>query len=72
VDAPYFSIREVARLLQISPMTVYRMISRGQLVAIRFSLKCTRVERSELKRYIKSVAATSPVIGDGSANGHRS
>jgi excisionase family DNA binding protein len=45
------SIDEVAEVLAISPRGVYRLIGRGDLVAVKVG-SCTRIEPQELRAYI--------------------
>ena len=45
------SIDDVAEVLSISARGVYRLMHRGELVAIKVG-GCTRVEPEELRRYI--------------------
>jgi excisionase family DNA binding protein len=48
---PLMSIDEVAEVLSISARGVYRLMGRGDLVAVKIG-GCTRVEPEELRRYI--------------------
>lgn len=48
---PLMSIDEVAEVLAISARGVYRLMGRGDLVAVKVG-GCTRVEPEELRRYI--------------------
>jgi excisionase family DNA binding protein len=48
---PLMSIEEVAEVLAISERGVYRLMNRGDLVAVKVG-SCTRVEPEELRRYI--------------------
>ena len=45
-------VKEAARILNISPRTVWRMIADGQLTASRFR-RCTRLLRSQVLGYLK-------------------
>ena len=48
---PLMSIDEVATVLSISQRGVYRLIGRGELVAVKVG-SCTRIEPQELRSYI--------------------
>jgi len=45
------TIREVARYLKVVPMTVYRMIDRGDLKAVKVG-RVWRIRREDLERYL--------------------
>jgi excisionase family DNA binding protein len=45
------SIEDVAGFLRISPRSVFRLIERGELVAVKIG-GCTRIEPQQLKTYI--------------------
>ena len=48
---PLLTVGEVATLMRVSNMTVYRMIKAGQLGAIRVG-KNYRIRRSDVERYL--------------------
>jgi excisionase family DNA binding protein len=48
---PLLTVGEVASLMQVSNMTVYRLIKSGQLTAIRVG-KNYRMRRSDVERYL--------------------
>ena len=48
---PLLTVSEVATLMRVSNMTVYRMIKAGQLAAIRVG-KNYRIRRSDVERYL--------------------
>ena len=48
---PLLTVSEVATLMRVSNMTVYRMIKSGQLGAIRVG-KNYRIRRSDVERYL--------------------
>jgi excisionase family DNA binding protein len=48
----WLKVREVAKLLRTSPATVYRMIRRGELAAIRVSDRGLRVRESVVWAYL--------------------
>ena len=49
---PLLTVGEVATLMRVSNMTVYRMIKAGQLGAIRVG-KNYRIRASEVDRYLR-------------------
>jgi len=50
-EEPLLTVGEVAALLHVSNMTVYRLIKSGQLTAIRVG-KNYRIRRIEVERYL--------------------
>ncbi len=50
-DAPLLTVGEVAGIMRVSNMTVYRLIKAGQLPAIRVG-KNYRIRRTDLDRYL--------------------
>ena len=54
-DEPLLTVGEVAHLMRVSNMTVYRLIKSGQLAAIRVG-KNYRVRGRDLERYLSDRA----------------
>ena len=52
---PLLTVGEVATLMRVSNLTVYRMIKSGQLGAIRVG-KNYRIRRSDVERYLSERA----------------
>jgi excisionase family DNA binding protein len=50
-NEPLLTVGEVAGLMRVSNMTVYRLIKSGQLAAIRVG-KNYRIRRSDVDRYL--------------------
>jgi excisionase family DNA binding protein len=46
------TVKQVAEVLGVEPITVYRLIDRGELKAIRIGTCNLRVEREELTAYV--------------------
>jgi excisionase family DNA binding protein len=57
------TVAEVATLMRVSRMTVYRLIRRGQLKAIRVG-RNYRVREDDLERYLEAQAVTGQVPGE--------
>lgn len=57
---PLLTVGEVAQLMRVSNMTVYRLIKSGQLSAIRVG-KNYRIRRSDIERYLTERAVNVPV-----------
>ena len=51
IDATYYSINDVAKLLKVAYLTVYRWVRSGKLKAVKAG-KQYRIERFELDRFI--------------------
>ncbi len=56
---PLLTVGEVAQLMRVSNMTVYRLIKSGQLSAIRVG-KNYRIRRSDIERYLTERAVNAP------------
>ena len=56
-DDPLLTVGEVAQLMRVSNMTVYRLIKSGQLAAIRVG-KNYRIRRRDVWRYLEERAVT--------------
>jgi excisionase family DNA binding protein len=50
-DDPLLTVGEVAQLMRVSNMTVYRLIKSGQMAAIRVG-KNYRIRRRDIDRYL--------------------
>lgn len=50
-DEPLLTVSEVAQIMRVSNMTVYRLIKAGQLAAIRVG-KNYRIRRRDVERYL--------------------
>jgi excisionase family DNA binding protein len=48
----YIRVRDYARKFSLDESTVYKMIDRGEIKAIRIGKKTLRIPSSELKRYL--------------------
>lgn len=57
---PLLTVGEVAQLMRVSNMTVYRLIKSGQLSAIRVG-KNYRIRRSDIERYLTERAVNVPM-----------
>jgi excisionase family DNA binding protein len=53
---PFLTVAEVAAMLRVSNMTVYRLINSGAMKAIRIG-KSYRLEEDEVDRYLREGAA---------------
>ena len=49
---PYLTVAEVAAMMRVSNMTVYRLINAGTLKAVRIG-KSYRIEEAEVDRYLR-------------------
>jgi len=52
---PLLTVGEVAQIMRVSNMTVYRLIKSGQLAAIRV-VKNYRIRRTDVERYLNERA----------------
>ena len=53
---PFLTVAEVAAMLRVSNMTVYRLINSGALKAVRIG-KSYRIQEAEVDRYLAEGAA---------------
>ena len=53
-DEPFFSVLQVAGFLNISRLTVYRLVERGLLPVYRIARRL-RFARSDIERYLTTV-----------------
>ncbi len=54
----YMRVRDYARRFSLDESTVYKMIERGEIKAIRIGKKTLRIPSSELERYLDRESAT--------------
>lgn len=52
-DTHFITVSEVADILRVSTMTVYRLISRGDLPAVKIASRY-RVREEDVHRYLES------------------
>ncbi len=55
VEQEYFTVREVAKKLNLSPVTVRKMIKDGVIAAISFGSRSLRVDKGLLEDYIQKL-----------------
>jgi excisionase family DNA binding protein len=56
----YMRVRDYARRFSLDESTVYKMIERGEVKAIRIGKKTLRIPSSELERYLEREPAAEP------------
>lgn len=54
----FLTVAEVAELMRLSKMTVYRLIHSGEMPAVRVG-RSFRVPRSEVDKYLRKAYVTS-------------
>lgn len=54
LPAALLTIPQAAAMLALAPRTVWQLISRGDLPAIRFGKRATRLDRREVEKFIES------------------
>jgi excisionase family DNA binding protein len=55
LEDPLLTVGEVANIMRVSNMTVYRLIKSGQLAALRVG-KNYRIRRKDVERYLEERA----------------
>lgn len=53
-DQRMMNVREVAQLLRVSKMTVYRLCERGELGSVRVG-RSIRIPRAAVGRYVRGI-----------------
>jgi excisionase family DNA binding protein len=53
---PFLTVAEVAEMLRVSNMTVYRLVNAGAMKAVRIG-KSYRISETEVDRYLSEGAA---------------
>jgi len=56
----YMRVRDYARRFSLDESTVYKMIERGEIKAIRIGKKTLRIPSSELERYLEREPTAKP------------
>ena len=55
----FFSVKELAEMLSINPMTVYRMVERGQIVCHQIG-RAKRFRRCDIENFLKQCVTKKP------------
>jgi len=58
-EVRFLTVTEVARIMRVSKMTVYRLIHTGELEAIRVG-RSFRVQEQAVSKYLKLLQWSSP------------
>jgi len=64
-DMRFLTVAEVAEMMRVSNMTVYRLVKSGELPAVRFG-RSYRIPETAVE-----AAVQLPAFGDGAARTHR-
>ena len=60
LSAPLLTVRQVADLLAVSVQTVYRMIDRGAIGAVRLTPGTIRLRRDDVELLLTTAGAGGP------------
>ena len=63
----YVSLQAAAAHMQVTPQTIRRMISRGELAGYRLGPRVIRVDLDELDRATRVIPAARPTHGEKGA-----
>ena len=66
-EREYYTVPEAARLIRVSPATIWRWIEAGKLPAYRVGPKNIRVRKSDLQSMIKPARARAVAMEEESA-----
>jgi len=58
-DQILLRLREAAQLLAISERSVWSLVARGALPAVRFSARCVRLQRADVEAFAAKHASTA-------------
>jgi excisionase family DNA binding protein len=58
-DDRLWTVHEAARFLNLSPGTVYHLISAGRLTCIHISCRCVRFSKRALLNWVQELSAVS-------------
>ncbi|MHB1953175.1 MAG: helix-turn-helix domain-containing protein [Sulfobacillus sp.] len=53
---PFFTVRSLAKEWRVQPLTIYRLIRRGELPVVRIG-RCIRLDPKMVAAYLKAVRA---------------
>lgn len=54
----FYKISELAALLRVSRMTIYRLINSGELAALRVG-RCYRISQADFDAYVESAGSVA-------------
>lgn len=57
---PLMTVKEVAAILNVNPMTVYRAIDSGELPHVRAGRRSIRIRREDLDAYLRPAEPVKP------------
>lgn len=60
VEEEYFTVREVAKKLNLTPITVRSLIKKGVISAIRFGERTLRIKKRYLQDYLSELEDKNP------------
>lgn len=63
----FLTVQEVAELMRVSKMTVYRMVHAGELPAVRFG-RSYRVPQNAVEAFLKSAVVEQSETSKGSGS----
>ena len=49
------TVKQIAELLQLNPMTIYKWTSQGRIPCIKFSVRCVRFEWDKVKKWFSTM-----------------
>ena len=58
----FYTVKELAALLAVKPITIYRMVERGQLPAIRIG-KSLRFDPADIETFLDRIRINPPPEG---------
>ncbi|WP_207345435.1 helix-turn-helix domain-containing protein [Arthrobacter sp. E3] len=68
-NVKFLTVQEVAELMRLSKMTVYRMVHAGELPAVRFG-RSYRVPANAVETYLRAAVVDSTATHEGPSSAH--
>jgi excisionase family DNA binding protein len=55
LEKEFYTVKELAKLLSVNPMTIYRMVDRGELPVHFVGGRAKRFRRADIEAYLKKI-----------------
>ena len=58
MEKEFYTVKELAEYLSVNPMTIYRMVDRGELPVYTIGGKAKRFRKRDIEAYLRKVKST--------------
>lgn len=55
MEKEFYTVKELAELFAVNPMTIYRMVDRGELPVYNIGKKAMRFRRKDIETYLSKI-----------------